>query len=481
MDTVTLITNASYVIACENGKHYIVSGGEVAYRGNTIVFVGKKYPMDADVKIDAKKAIVSPGLLNLHCHLQGSEFEKSFIEDTGNPCHFMSGLYSFLGALRPPEEYRKTSLQFALAELMTKGTTTVFEQGDGYDDIVETLGASGLRVVYGPGTATTRFTTRDGRSVHYEDRGQDKGFAGLEKMLELRKKYDGAYDGRVTIAMNLWQADTCCRELLEEAARQLRLDEDMICCIHAAQSINEYIYIAQTYGATPADFLHSHGIYGPRVHYGHYLMPRGHHMNAMMMGDELGTIAKDGTNVIHCPWSFGRRGFILESFQKYRDMGINMGIGTDTVALDMLMEMRWAAIFCKAAERSNPLTGKASDIFNAATIGGANALRRSDLGRIEPGCKADIILIDIKNLDCTPMRDPIKTIVFTATGRNVSRVIVDGIEIADESGSKTLDTEKLVWEMQAAQDTLMGRFAENHWGGKSHLDVSPMSFPVRYE
>jgi cytosine/adenosine deaminase-related metal-dependent hydrolase len=204
-------------------------------------------------------------------------------------------------------------------------------------------------------------------------------------------------------------------------------------------------------------------------------------MNAMLLGNELETIAKDGTNVVHCPWSFGRRGFILESFQKYHDLGINMGIGTDTVSLDMLMEMRWAAIFCKSAERGNPLTGKASDIFNAATIDGAKALHRQDLGRLAPGCKADIIFIDIKNLDCTPMRDPVKTIVFTATGRNVSRVIVDGVEIADESGAKTLDTEKLLREMQAAQDTLMKGFAKNHWDGKSHIEVSPMSFPVRYE
>jgi cytosine/adenosine deaminase-related metal-dependent hydrolase len=475
----TLIHNASFVIGCENDAHYIMPDGEIAYRDDSIIFVGKKYAGHADETIDARRAIVSPGFLNLHVHLQGACLERNILPDTGSPTHYMSGLFRMARPLPVAREDERAMFELAIAELMSKGTTTVFHQGYGLDDVVNTLGESGLRVIYGHGASTSRFTSQDGRSVAYVNKPEGKDFEDLHAAMKLREKYNGAFDGRMTIAMALNQADTCSPALLGEAAGILGSDNDLICCIHAAQSIVEYLYIIQTYGKTPAHFLHDHGIYGPNVHYGHYLMPSGHSMNTMKFEGELETIAKDGTHVIHCPLSFGRRGMLLESFQKYRDLGINMGLGTDTMPLDIVMEMRYAAVFCKIAEGGNPFKGTAAAVFNAATIDGARAIHRNDLGRLEAGCKADIVLIDTLNTNCTPVRDPIKTIVYSASGNDVSSVIVNGEQIVRDGLPVNIDLEKIVEKAQAGYDRALELYPSAHCTGLTHWEFSPMSFPER--
>lgn len=369
-EKITLIYNAAFVIGCEEEEHYIIRGGEVAYKGNTIIYVGRHYIGEADEKIDAGQGLVIPGLINLHCHIAGSPLEKGFIEDTGNRFNYMSGLYEYLSVTKLEPEDQIDVLDFSLADIMTRGSTTVFEQGWCDEKSIEHMGESGLRTIVGPVASSSNFMTKDGRNVYYNMHEQ-QAYDRLQYVMDTRQKYDGAYDGRMTVALYLGQVDCCTPEYLDEVRRVMDNDREMIVTIHAAQSINEYEQIARTYGKTPAGYLYDHGIVGSRVHYGHYLMPQGHSMNAMKLmkpDEELKLIAGTNTNIIHCPWSFGRRGMILESLQHYLDLGINMGIGTDTFTQDIIWEMRYAAIFCKIAEGANPFTGTAAEVFNMATL-----------------------------------------------------------------------------------------------------------------
>lgn len=474
---ITLIKNASYVIGCEKDKHYIITDGEVAFQGDTIIYVGHCYEGEAQHYIDAKRAIISPGFINLHVHLGGCCMERNILPDTGTPYHYMSGLFRMK---KPLEEIHQDIMyQFSIGELLSKGTTTVFQQGFGLDEAVDPLGESGIRAIYGQMCADTRFCCENGFRAGYSSKPEGTAIKNLEENMYLRKRRNGSYDGRITIAIDLHAADTCSPELLEEAARYMKEDKDLLCCIHAAQSINEYMYILRTYGMTPADYLHEHGIYGPNVHYGHYYYPSGHTLNTVKYGDELHTIAKDHTNVIHCPLSFGRRGMFLESFQKYKNLGINLGIGTDTMPLDILMEMRYASVFCKIAEGGDPTAASAGEVFNAVTINGAKAIHRPDLGRLEPGCKADIVFIDTQNFECIPVKDPIKTIVYNATGDNVVRTIINGEEIVSEGRPNRLDMERLVYEVQEAFNLTAEGYPKAHSMGWSIDEFSPMTYKVK--
>ncbi len=106
------------------------------------------------------------------------------------------------------------------------------------------------------------------------------------------------------------------------------------------------------------------------------------------------------------------------------------------------MEMRYAAIMGKIAER-NRAAVTAKDVFNAATLGGAKALGRNDLGRLSPGAKADVVIVDLTGLHTALTHDPIKTIVYFASQRDVETVIIDGKKVVDNGKIPGLNEEKL--------------------------------------
>src|SRR5262249_60615234 len=125
--------------------------------------------------------------------------------------------------------------------------------------------------------------------------------------------------------------------------------------------------------------------------------------------------------VVGSPPAWGvspRRGMAMESFARYRAAGINMSLGTDTNPQSVIEAMRWALVMSKLVERNTQAT-TAAHVFDAATLGGARALGRDDLGRIAPGAKADLVLWKARSWGMTPLRDPVKKIVVNATTEDV--------------------------------------------------------------
>jgi cytosine/adenosine deaminase-related metal-dependent hydrolase len=116
---------------------------------------------------------------------------------------------------------------------------------------------------------------------------------------------------------------------------------------------------------------------------------------------------------------------MMDSFAKYRDAGINLCLGTDTCPQNIIHAMRYAATFSRAVE-GDPKSVSAKDVFDAGTLGGAEALGRGDLGRLSRGAKADIVIFAGASLNMVPLRDPIANIVFSAEAEDVETVIVDG-------------------------------------------------------
>lgn len=467
MCKVTAIKNASYIIGYENGSHVIYKGGEVVYQGDQIIYVGEKYEHKVDQILDARQGIVAPGMIDLHVDMDALLLEKSTIEDVGNPFHFMDDFYDRPTAEDVSEDEQCDMAEFIACELISKGVTCIYAKGILSEGVIRKLADSGIRVIYAPVAYDSQKLKKNRKALLYRKMPENHGKDILEKTMTLRKKYCNEYDGRLEIAVGLKTTDTCSRELLHQAGELLKEDSSLKLSIGAAQTVDEFVEIAYRYGITPAEYLHECGIYGPQVQYVDYIMRSGHHMNTMILGDELSLIAQDKTSVVHCPWRYGRRGIVLESFEKYHDMGICMGIGTGSSSLDMMLEMRYAAIFCKYAENINPLKGTAGMIYNAATTEAAKALQKKDIGRLEAGCKADIIIVDIKNYDCSPMRDPVKTMVYTATGKNVSHVIIDGKLIVEEKKPKWEDNKRreLLDKIQRVDDAYASHIA--------------MTFPIR--
>src|SRR5262249_45972953 len=184
------------------------------------------------------------------------------------------------------------------------------------------------------------------------------------------------------------------------------------------------------------------GFRGRRVPIPHVISIRGSREVDDDRPDELGRLAASGTSVIHCPLTSIRHGRVLESFDRYRAAGVNVALGTDTFPPDMIRVMDLGSNLAKvvAGEQS---AGAAADFFRAATLGGARALGRDDLGRLAPGAKADITIVDLSQLRTGPIDDPIRTMLYNTNGNQVRTVIVDGRVVVRDGAIPGVDVQMM--------------------------------------
>ena len=150
------------------------------------------------------------------------------------------------------------------------------------------------------------------------------------------------------------------------------------------------------------------------------------------------------------PDRIARRGIALRDFGRYVRRGVNMGIGTDVYPHNMLDEMRLASYLGRVVSES-PRSVSVTDIFNAATIGGARALGRDDIGRLAVGCKADVVIVDCAHPAMRPCHDPLRSLVYSASDRAVAHVFVDGEQVVRDQKVLTIDYEAASAALEEAQ------------------------------
>src|SRR5258708_1761131 len=181
-------------------------------------------------------------------------------------------------------------------------------------------------------------------------------------------------------------------------------------------------------GRTPIEWLREIGVLGADAIIGHANFLDHHSWLHWPTRNDLAHLAETGTTVAHCRTVFSRRGILLEDFGRYRAAGVNLGIGTDTFPHNFAEELRAAAILARvAAAQAHAVT--AADIFTAATIDGARALGRDDLGRIAPSAKADFVMVDITHPAMQPLYDPVRSLVYAAGERATRHVLVGGQQV----------------------------------------------------
>jgi len=466
---------ASHIIAYDGEQHRHLQNGVVVYEGNAITHVGQTYDGPIDTTIDATGKVVTPGFINTHAHLAGSPLDKSFIEDRGNPQFYMSGLFEFLpargGAMTSDDA--RACVDFSLVELLRSGTTTILEMGGQSDYVAAQAGHLGLRAYVGPMYRSGRWYTPDGKRVVYEW-DEAAGRDGLRRAVECIERNQGSYNDRIRGFLSPSQVDTCTAGLLQETQR-LAEQLDVPVQIHVSQSVNEFQEMLQRNGSTPIAWLRDLGVLSPRVLLGHAIIVGGSSWTNYPPGD-VSIIAEHGCSVAHAPWVFARRGIAMESFQRYLDAGITMTLGTDTCPQNMMQAMRWAAVISKIMER-NTEVATARDVFNTATLGGATALGRDDLGRIAPGAKADLVIFDGETLNMAPLRDPVKNLVYYAEMEDLHTVIIDGRTVVEQGRVLAADQLEVARRLQQAGEQMWPRIAQHDWDGRDIDQLSPLTFP----
>jgi len=154
---------------------------------------------------------------------------------------------------------------------------------------------------------------------------------------------------------------------------------------------------------------------------------------------------------------------------------VNIGIGTDTYPMDIIREMGLAATISKIVE-GEPRVATSRDVFNSVTLGGAKALGREDLGRIAPGCKADIVVVKLNSVNMSPVRDPIRNLVMSGSNGDVTTVMIDGKIVVEDGRVPGIDEEKLAENLQREQERVWGMLPSRDVFGRNVDEITVPSF-----
>lgn len=460
---------------------------DFVFTDNRIVFVGRDYGRQADRDIDGSQLCLMPGLVNVHTHLMAENLGRGLIEELGNTSLYMSGLYDekapFLATNMTFDatdtsaalNAAHVSTQIAIGELLKSGVTTVVDLAVNYDGWLDILANTGIRAYAAPMFRQARWRVPTGSYLEFawdEEKGRRDFSEALGVVDAARRHPSGRLDGMIAPA----QIDTCKVDLLQDSLKAAR-ERGMKLTIHCAQSVAEFQEIVRRHGVTPIEWLDSIGMLNADVILGHAIFLDHHSWVHWGTRRDLDTLAASGASVAHCPVVFSRYGQAMESIGSYIRKGINVALGCDTEPHNMIEEMRMALTLGRLSSRN--IRGiELGEIFNAATVGGANALGRPDLGRLAVGAKADFVTIDLDRPEMMPVRDPLRSLVFTAADRAIRDVYIDGRIVVEKGKVLTIDMLEMGRAAERIQSAIIANAPRSDQRGRTADQISPRALPL---
>jgi 5-methylthioadenosine/S-adenosylhomocysteine deaminase len=473
----TVFRNCAWVVAWDNARaaHIYRRNIDVAIRDSEIVFVDRDYAGAADAEVDCTQRLVVPGLVNIHTHPTSEPLRKGITDETRSPGFWHSSLYEFLTVFNNDREGSVAAMRVALAELLMSGVTTVVDISPPFPGWIDTLAESGIRAVAAPMFRDARWFTRNGHQLDYawDKKAGREGFENARRLIDLAIQHPS---GRLSGMMMPAQIDTCSPELIRDAY-DYAVERRLPLQIHASQSVNEFHEMFRRHGRTPIGWLHSIGALGRHSIIGHGIFLDHHPWLHWPTRGDLSLLRDTGATVAHCPTVFMRRGIAMNTFGAYARQGINLGIGTDTYPHNFLEEMRSAFTISRAvAGTVDDVT--TLDVFNAATLGGARALLRDDIGRLKVGAKADLLLVDIKHPSMMPLREPLRSLLYVAADRAVCDVYVDGLHVVADGRAVNIDYQAASQALEDAQLRSMREVPRLDWANRTADQLAPLVLPI---
>jgi 5-methylthioadenosine/S-adenosylhomocysteine deaminase len=404
----TLIRNGT--ILTMNDRLDIVEGS-IAVRDGRIASIGAEPAERCDTVIDAGGGYVLPGFIQTHIHLCQTLF-RGYADDMPLLEWLKRRVWPMEAAHTPSTLRAATRL--AASDLLLSGTTTVLTMETVHDtDVVfETLADVGMRAIVGK----CMMDSDDEVPARLREETQ----ASIDESLALKTRWDGAANGRLHAAFAPRFAVSCSRELLE-AVGTLSVRERALVHTHASEARDEVDVVRRLSGGySNLEYLAATGLAGPHLCVAHCVW---------VTESEQALLAERDVKVLHCPGSNLKLGSGIAPVPEMRARGISVSLGADGAAcnnhLDMFEEMRLAATLQAVRRAPGALTAR--DAVWMATREGARALGlEAEIGSLEPGKRADLIVIDRDRPHLAPDPDPWSTLVYAARGPDVRLTMVDG-------------------------------------------------------
>ncbi len=431
-----ICVKARYMLTYQDGRHEMLEDACLVYEGQEIIFIGSSYDGDYDELIDESQNLLLPGFIDLDAL---GDVDHSLIFE-GFPRERRRDLFWSRDYF---ENHRKEELSaeeealkslYAYVHLIRNGITTAMpitsvickKSAETYEEIeaaAHHAGKLGLRVYLGPSYLMKKPVLDDGKIVLLDISPEERE-QGLQNAKRFIETFNGAYDGLIHGAVVPERIEQQTEESLK-ASKQLADAFDVPIRLHAAQGLFEYEHIQAAKGMSPIAYLESIGFLGEKTLIPHCLFVSGSPYVDEKGDHDLDILLKTGTSVIHCPLVYARSGMAMQSFGRFRRKGVNLCMGTDTFPPDMIENIKIGSILAKYID-GDCAENSVLSYFEAATLGGARALGRDDLGRLAVGAKADMIVIDLQDFELGVLDEPITSLLFNGNGRLVKTSIING-------------------------------------------------------
>jgi len=432
------VIEASYVAVPDNERQTILRNKSVVVEGDRIKQITDRYEGPADLRIQAEGRLLSPGFINGHTHVGAATYVRGIVEDQdlipGSAFyHYVVPLMTVGYKNFTPDEF-SAILEWDILEMVKKGATTILEENfGGFEKVVDIVKRLGNRAYVSPSypsDVTNIGYIKDGQ-LHYDKPEESAVAKGLQRNIEAYEKYNGAADDRIRVRLSPTGPDTCPPAILK-ATREAA---DRLGCgisIHAAHHQTEIEVCKRIFHSSPIGHLANTGVLGPDTIITHVTYTD---------ENDQRLLAESKSTVVHCSYRKAREA-VISPYLDYIQKGINVMVGTDSFSSDIMETMKMAAVLGKI-RMGRVGAPTALDVFNSATLAGARGLGRNDVGRIAPGAKADLVLIDLTKPHNFPVIDPIKSLMYYSFGTDVETVIVDGRVVIDKGRAVNTDEEAL--------------------------------------
>src|SRR5437867_9715548 len=449
------IDNARYILTVDRERR-IIQNGSIIIDNGRIIRLGKAAGLAdarADRVIDGRHLVVTPGFLNGHMHISYAHAVRGIFPD--NLASPLAHVFKLQMAMTEEEEYLTTLL--GLVELVKNGTVCFVDPGSTKfpDACLQAYQDAGLRVILGECVSDReapfplpRYTTDE----------------SVKRTVAFLDKWHGRLNGRIRAWAMPFSPETCSAGLMTALKRLADERRTSLTLHHGSgpQALKDY---QARHGKTPTEYLESIGVLGSNVVLAHSLG---------LVDAEIDCLARTGTAVAMCPITAAKGGRGVPEHGRMPELlakGVKVALGCDSPNnsnhLDIVRAMNMAAIQYKDARQDTRMI-PAETALEMATIVGAQALGvDGEIGSIEPGKKADLVLFDTQRPEWQALFNPINNLVYNADGRSVHTVIIDGKVVVDAYRQTFVDEPRLFAKVQEIGEKLQRRtgttFPRSRW------------------
>lgn len=411
----------------------VISNAYLAVDGDKISYVGTEKPMgEFDEIKDMSGKILMPGLINCHNHCP-----MVLLRGIGSDLPLQQWLFDTVFPIEDKltAEEIEAGSELALLEMISGGTVSFSDMYFEPETTIRAVAESGMKANI----------TRPVQSFDPNETPEQS--YRMKEAIELYDRYNNTFDGRVLIDFCI-HAEYTCTETIARAFIEKVNERNGNLHIHLSETKKEHEECIQRYGKTPAEWFDSLGGFDSSAFAAHCVW---------LSESDMELFRRKGVSVIHNPTSNMKLASGFAPIQRMLDMGINVALGTDGASsnnnLDMFEEMHIASIIHNGYTLDATVMN-ADTVLNMATANGARVQRRENCGELKVGNKADIIAVSLDSPHMVPALDKKALLTYSAQSSDVTMTMVDGKVLYENGEYKTLDKEKIYFDINRAVEKL---------------------------